>query len=67
MAVAWRFYVDDRGEWKWQQFGEDRRVLADSRGSYAAYDACVRNATSRGYVYAPSQPRLPRSATSHSV
>ena len=58
MRDAWRFFVCDTGGWTWQRISQDGVVVAESHHPLASYDACVRHAASRGYVFVPSQPRL---------
>jgi hypothetical protein len=65
--VVWRFYVDPQGGWRWQQLASDQRVLADSPGTHATYDDCVRDAETHGYRFAPSQEKviLPSRTNTH--
>jgi hypothetical protein len=55
MNVIWRFYMDQQGQWRWQQMNIDRAVLCESMSGYATYDACMGDASARGYTYQASQ------------
>lgn len=63
MRCSWRFYADPDREWHWQQLGLDGTLLAESPRSYPDYEACVRAAHERGYVFAEAQAGLPRSSS----
>jgi hypothetical protein len=58
MNLAWRFYVDTHGAWRWQQIAVGGTAVSDSVDGHASYEECVADATSNGYKYAPSQPKL---------
>lgn len=57
MNLVWRFYVDQEGQWRWQQVAVDRSVVADSPRSFKVYDECLADAERRGYKFSPSQAR----------
>ena len=60
MGCIWRFYADERQEWRWQQLTTDRTVIAESNASYKKYEACIVDAESNGYVMQLAQPKLNR-------
>ncbi|MBI4193659.1 MAG: hypothetical protein HY526_01130 [Betaproteobacteria bacterium] len=60
MSSVWRFYKDQDRHWRWQRLSIDRAVIAESRAAHKNYDDCVADATGKGYVHQPSQPRLIR-------
>ncbi|MCC6209205.1 MAG: hypothetical protein IT488_13805 [Gammaproteobacteria bacterium] len=55
MNPVWRFYVDEKHQWRWQHLGIDHAVVAESRKGYAEYDGCMDDARRRGYQFQPSQ------------
>ena len=50
----WRFYSDSAHHWRWERLAFDGTVIERSREGYGEYEACLANATKRGYVLAPS-------------
>jgi hypothetical protein len=58
MSAIWRFYVDEAGEWRWQQLTADRAVVAESRAAFAQYDTCVADAQVRGYKTQATELKL---------
>jgi hypothetical protein len=64
MNLIWRFYSDSEHRWRWQHLAFDSSVLAESRASYAHYEACLANAKERGYVFLPSLSTRPQSSSS---
>ena len=60
MKATWRFYRADDGAWRWQQLGDERVVMAESKGSYPTYEACVAAAISKGYVFEKAQAKTTR-------
>jgi hypothetical protein len=62
LNTIWRFYLDESRQWRWQQVSVSRVVLAESQRAYKAYEACVADAESQGYVYLPSKvkPHRPK-------
>lgn len=64
MNLIWRFYVDERHQWRWQQLAVNRSVVAESAGSYKAYEACIANAAEQGYVFVTAKTKpLPANPT----
>jgi hypothetical protein len=55
MNSIWRFYKDESRQWRWQQVSVGRVVLSESARGYAAYEACIADAQSQGYVYVPAR------------
>jgi hypothetical protein len=68
MNSIWRFYIDDKRQWRWQQLGVTRTVISESEGAYKAYEACVANAAEQGYVFVPARtkPVVPKVRASKS-
>jgi hypothetical protein len=62
MSLIWRFYVDERRLWRWQQLSVSRAVIAESASGYEMYEACIANATEQGYVFALAKTK-PRAET----
>jgi len=60
MNFIWRFYVDQDHRWRWQRLSTDRAVVAESLADYKEYEGCLANAKDEGYIFHPSQARLPR-------
>lgn len=62
MNSIWRFYKDESRQWRWQQVSVSRVVLSESARGYAAYEACIADAETQGYVYvaAKDKPAKPR-------
>lgn len=60
MSSIWRFYKDQDRQWRWQCLTIDRTVIAESRAAHKQYDECIADAQGKGYVPAPSQPKLIR-------
>lgn len=56
MNLIWRFYIDERQQWRWQRLSMSKEVVADSPAGHADYDACVADAKREGYDYQNSQP-----------
>jgi hypothetical protein len=63
MNMIWRFYVDERHLWRWQQLSVNRAVIAESPGAFDAYVACLENAAEQGYVFVAAKTKpLPANA-----
>ena len=60
MRVTWRFYRAEEGEWRWQQLGEEKTVVSESKAAYPTYEACVAAARSKGYVFEKAQAKATR-------
>lgn len=60
MNSIWRFYVDQDRRWRWQRLSADRSVVAESLAAYQEYEGCLANAKNEGYIFHPSQARLPK-------
>ncbi len=58
--TIWRFHLDENKQWRWQQVSVSRQVLAESQRGYAAYEACVADAETQGYVFVPAVRTVPR-------
>jgi hypothetical protein len=64
MNMIWRFYVDEKHQWRWQQLSVSRAVIAESPNAYKAYEACLANASEQGYVFVPAKTKpMPVKAT----
>ena len=63
MNTIWRFYLDEKRQWRWQQLSVSRAVISESTGAFKAYEACLASAQEEGYVYVPSKtkPYTPKS------
>jgi hypothetical protein len=57
MNGIWRFYKDESRQWRWQQISVTRVVMSESTRGYPAYEACVADAQSQGYVYVATRDR----------
>jgi hypothetical protein len=57
MNTIWRFYVNEKRQWQWQQLSVTREVIAESSNAYKAYEACVADATEQGYVFVPAKTK----------
>jgi hypothetical protein len=58
MNLVWRFYVDEKRRWKWQQLSVGHQVISESQSAYKAYEDCLEDAKQNGYVFQPSRARL---------
>ena len=47
--ATWRFYQGLRGEWRWYQMDTAGKVISASDHAFAKLDACMANATERGF------------------
>lgn len=57
MNTIWRFYVDEKHLWRWQQLSVSRTVIAESTGAHKGYDACVADAAGQGYVFVQAKTK----------
>jgi len=53
MNLIWRFYLDQKQQWRWQRLSVSLGVVAESPAAYKEYEGCVANAQAQGYVFQP--------------
>ena len=58
MNIIWRFYLDEKRQWRWQRLSAARVLISESPQSHTQYDECLADAHLHGYVFHPSQPKL---------
>ncbi len=58
--TIWRFFTNEKGQWKWQRLTVSRAVIDESRNAYKQYEACITDAQQKGYVQEASQAKILR-------
>ena len=57
--LIWRFYMDSRNRLRWQRLSILKDVISESMNSYNNYQDCLDDAQVSGYVFYPSQGKIP--------
>lgn len=60
MNSIWRFYRDEKQQWRWQCLSASRVLMSESTSAHKQYDDCLADAHTHGYVFHPSQAKLVR-------
>jgi hypothetical protein len=60
MRGIWRFYLDERAQWRWQRLSTNKVVIAESQVAFADYKQCVEDAHGKGYLLDSAEAKLKR-------
>ena len=51
--------MDSKNRWRWQRLSILKDVISESMKSYNNYQECLDDAQGNGYVFYPSQGKIP--------